>query len=206
VAQQTPKRDLKEACLIEAYKIIKEQGLAALSLRDVARRLGVSHQAPYRHFASRDHVLAEIIARTFEEFAVELEKAPVKSDPIEALRQMGERYLHYAAANPLKYQLMFSTPMPDSDVHPNMMAKAKTAFEILQSALARHPRKLAGRLVMQPRDDAMFVWSALHGLASILQSDALKTLGMSQAEKHATVTRTFERIGLALGEVEPGGC
>ncbi|MCG8692745.1 MAG: TetR/AcrR family transcriptional regulator, partial [Minwuiales bacterium] len=62
-------KDLREACVREALAIIDTSGVEELSLREVARRLGVSHQAPYRHFPSRDHILAEIVTRAFESFA-----------------------------------------------------------------------------------------------------------------------------------------
>ncbi|MFX4450801.1 TetR/AcrR family transcriptional regulator, partial [Acinetobacter baumannii] len=52
-----------------------------LSLRDVARRLGVSHQAPYKHFPSRDHILAEVVGRAYASFAAHLEKRPRSDDP-----------------------------------------------------------------------------------------------------------------------------
>ena len=55
--------DLKEACIQAAREVIAEQGTEGLSLRDVARKLGVSHQAPYRHYPSRDHLLAAIMQR-----------------------------------------------------------------------------------------------------------------------------------------------
>lgn len=50
--------DVREACIAAAHGVIAEQGIEKPSLRDVARRLGGSHQAPYRHCASRDHLLA----------------------------------------------------------------------------------------------------------------------------------------------------
>ena len=63
---------LKAACLKAAREAIAEHGLEQLSLREVARRLGVSHQAPYKHFPSRDHLLAEVIRQCFEDFAASL--------------------------------------------------------------------------------------------------------------------------------------
>lgn len=50
--------ELREACVIAAQEVIAEKGVENLSLRDVARKLGVSHQAPYKHYPSRDHLLA----------------------------------------------------------------------------------------------------------------------------------------------------
>ena len=66
--------DLREAYVKEALAIIAEGGIDSLSLRDVARRLGVSHQAPYKHFPSRDHILAEVVGRAYAGFAAHLEK------------------------------------------------------------------------------------------------------------------------------------
>ena len=68
--------DLKEACVQAAREVIAEQGVENLSMRDVARKLGISHQAPYRHFESRDHLLAEIMRRCFADFAHHLDHSP----------------------------------------------------------------------------------------------------------------------------------
>ena len=69
--------------------IIAEQGLDGLSLRDVARRLGVSHQAPYKHFESRDHILAEIVSRAYADFASYLDKRTRGKDPYDDLGKLG---------------------------------------------------------------------------------------------------------------------
>ena len=66
---------LREACLTEALDAIREKGVEALSLRDVARRLKVSHQAPYKHFSSKDHLLAEVISRCLRDFADHLKRS-----------------------------------------------------------------------------------------------------------------------------------
>jgi AcrR family transcriptional regulator len=64
-----PPLDLRDACIVAAQEVIAERGVENLSLRDVARKLGVSHQAPYRHYPSRDHLLAEVMRRCFQRFA-----------------------------------------------------------------------------------------------------------------------------------------
>ncbi len=67
--------ELKEACVLAAHEVIAEHGIEALSLREVARKLGVSHQAPYRHYPTRDHLLAEVMRRCFQQFALEIDQS-----------------------------------------------------------------------------------------------------------------------------------
>lgn len=191
--------DVREACIAEAFRIIEEQGVEHLSLRDVARRIGVSHQAPYKHFPSRDHILAEIVARCFDEFAAFLKARPEAAEPHDDLRNMGLRYLEYARLHPLKYRLMFSTKLPDPRHYPRMMQNAHQAFAILRDRLRGMRLKTAAPSSPQSAEfDAMFIWSTLHGLSSLLESDLRATLGMPATEHVRAVQRCFARINLAL--------
>jgi AcrR family transcriptional regulator len=104
-------RNLRESFVLEAMAIIGETGIEELSLREVARRLGVSHQAPYKHFPS-DHLLAEIVSRAFAAFAQHLDARRRSQNPHEDLAAMGRAYLDYAREHPLHYRLMFGTPLP----------------------------------------------------------------------------------------------
>lgn len=185
-------QDVREACIQESLAIIEAYGVEALSLREIARRLGVSHQAPYKHFPSRDHILAEIVKRAFEGFANFLNERPITGDPHADLESMGRAYLQYALAHPLQYRLMFGTPLPDPAEHPAMMHSARHAFDLLRDCLTR--------MKVQDADlEAMFVWSTMHGLASLLQTKAMDTLALPEEKLAATVNHTLLRIGTALG-------
>ena len=190
--------DLREACIEEAFRIIAEAGVEKLSLRDVARRLGVSHQAPYKHFPSRDHILAEVIARCFDDFAGFLSRRPADADPSTDLCNMGLRYLEYAQAHPLQYRLMFNTALPTPDEHPGMMRNAKRAFALLHDRLLHMRLRDVEDAGPAPKLDALFVWATIHGMASILQSDAMQTLGLSDVEQGQAMGRMMARLGLAL--------
>lgn len=195
--------NLREACIAEALRVIEDAGLDALSLREVARRLGVSHQAPYKHFPSRDHILAEILTRCFDEFAAFLDQRPSGATPPDDLRGMGQQYMTYARLHPVKYRLMFNTPMPDPDAHPEMMRNAQRAFALLRDRLAvMKLRPVGGPHRANASFEAMFVWSTLHGLASILQSDTLRTLQMSDGDLQQAISRCFARLSLALDPVD----
>lgn len=169
---------LKEACVQAAREVIAEKGVEGLSMRDVARRLDISHQAPYRHFPSRDHLLAEIMRRCFEDFADFLDQN-ANAHPEDALRGMGEAYMTYAARKPLEYRLMFGTPWPEPAAHPELVKHAVHAFDVLrQNLLRKHGDKKDAK--KQAELEAMFIWSALHGLATIAQSNVMQHLVLSK--------------------------
>jgi AcrR family transcriptional regulator len=195
-----PERDLREACLDEAMAIIAAEGVEKLSLREVARRLGVSHQAPYKHFPSRDHILAALVARAFAAFAAFLDGHPRTDDPDADMGRMGEGYLAYARDNPLAYRLMFGTPLPDWQDHPEMLHQGRHAFSLLCDALrrraARHGEERPEEDILR---DALFVWSCLHGLSAIRSSDTAAALGIPAPLMEAMGGHVLGRIGDALG-------
>jgi AcrR family transcriptional regulator len=188
--------DLREACVKEALAIIAKGGIDSLSLRDVARRLGVSHQAPYKHFPSREHILAEVVGRAYASFAAHIEKRSRSDDPYIDLGNLGRSYLDYARKHPLHYQLMFGTPLPDPVEHPEMMVKAEHAFATLKETIASLP----GRRSDADADlDALFTWSVVHGLASILGTRATEQLGLRKSTIAEATAHTLGRIADALG-------
>jgi len=193
---------LREACLLEAIEAIRDKGVEGLSLRDVARRLQVSHQAPYKHFASKDHLLAEVIRRCLHDFAIHLRGSGVAEDgtplaPQDAMRALGHAYLSYAAAQPLEYRLMFMTAWPDEARSLGLASDARAAFDVLGARL----EAVRAYSSNTERDhDAMFVWSAIHGIASVLQSEAMEYLSFSPSNTEAAVAHAMSLIDVALSE------
>jgi AcrR family transcriptional regulator len=174
-------------------KIIEMSGIENLSMREVARRLGVSHQAPYKHFESRDHILAEILKRSFEDFARYLDASTPSDDPYTNLAAMGQAYLRYAAEKPLQYHLMFGTPLPDPHQHPELMEKAQHAFSLLRDAIADM------NLSTDADMNALYVWSTMHGLAGILHMEMFEKLSIAQQDTGQTIAQIIMRIGAGLG-------
>lgn len=188
-----PATDLREACVAAAHAVIAEQGIEKLSLRDVARRLGVSHQAPYKHYPSRDHLLAEVIRRCFQDFAVHLTRALRRRGGASGLDGLGQAYLKYAMSHPLEYRLMFGTPWPDTVQHPDLLRDARLSFDVLRDAIAQMRGHAGG-----PDDaddlDAMYVWSSMHGLATILQSNVMDKLALRPAVMRRAVPHAMARV------------
>lgn len=187
---------LKELCVTEAMKVIRDHGLDSLSLRKVARELGVSHQAPYKHFPSRDHLLAEVIRRCLRKFADVLWQSDKKEpnnllSPKEAMWNLGHSYLNYAQNYPLEYKLMFSTPWPKVAEELRLDVDARSAFDVVVDRLSK-VRQYINKDDLE--DDAIFVWSSIHGLASVMESESMRYLGLSKDRQLHSIRRAMEKV------------
>ena len=158
-----------------ALEILESDGVAALTLREVARRSGVSHGAPLRHFDGLAGLLAEVAARGFELLAESVEHgaaaAPPGAGALERLRSAGRSYVHAAAAHPELFALMFRRDAPDwSDER--LLATSEYAFEQLVQ-LIRAAQDAGYHAKRDTRMLAGIVWSCVHGLATLWSQDAL---------------------------------
>jgi AcrR family transcriptional regulator len=196
-AAESPSGGLREACVATARALIAEKGIEQLSLRDVARRLGVSHQAPYKHYPSRDHLLAEVIRRCFQDLAAALSARERFDDPVQDLRSLGRQYLSYSLTHPLEYRLMFGTPWPAATAdQPDLLRDARLSFDVLRQALAP---VYGGRLPPQQLDlNALFVWASMHGVTSLLHSNAMEHLGLPEPVLASAVEHAMDLVDAAL--------
>lgn len=112
------------------------------------------------------------------------------------MHSLGIRYFEYAAERPLHYRLMFSSVLPDSADFPTMMRHAQHAFSRLEKCIAALPR--GDRSAPEIRDDALFVWSTIHGLVGVMTSDAFETLDLNIPDQAAMIETTLDRIGTSL--------
>ena len=156
---------LKAALLDAADALLDEGGAGAVSLREAARRAGVSATAPYRHFADKEALLAALATRGFEQFGAALDEAARDaSDPLAA---MGLAYVRFALARPGRFRLMFG-PGIDRSQFPELQAAAARAFERLVAGVEANPRPGrepdAGR---NARTGAIAAWALVHGLAQL---------------------------------------
>jgi len=196
-APAEPPLELREACIVAAREVIAERGIENLSLRDVARRLGVSHQAPYKHYPSRDHLLAEVVRRCFEGFAAHLDARQHVDDPEQDLQALGVQYLSYARDHPLEYRLMFDTPWPQSAEHPDLVRDAVHAFDILRGVLRRlhgSGAALRDRVTL----DALYIWSTMHGLAGVLNGNCIDKLDLKPKLLGEAPHHVMEMVRLGL--------
>src|SRR5215475_8604929 len=128
---------LRPALVAEAVHLLAEGDPAALSLRELARRLGVSPAAPYRHFADKDALLAAVAQEGFERLSAELDAA-ANAHPDEPLRQLsdtGWAYVHFALSQPQYFQVMFGRAATPQTKYPELLAAGQSAFGVLQRVI-----------------------------------------------------------------------
>jgi AcrR family transcriptional regulator len=193
-----PAPELRDACIAAAREDIARHGIEGLSLRDVARSLGVSHQAPYKHYASRDHLLAEVMRRGFEQFAQHLDARRHFDDPRQDLESLSRQYLSYARQHPLEYRLMFGTPWPGCTEQSAQLHQSTHAFDILRQVLQRIHGSGA-RQAERVDLDALFVWSALHGLVGVLSGNCVEKLGLQPKMMEQVVQHVTDRVARGVG-------
>jgi AcrR family transcriptional regulator len=195
--QAPPPLELREACVVAAQEVIAERGLENLSLREVARKLGVSHQAPYKHYPSRDHLLAEVLRRCFQRFAAFLDARPACADPVQDLQSLGMQYLAFARDHPLEYRLMFGSTWPEAAAQPELVRDATHGYDVLRGVLRRmHGDSAARRETVEL--DALYIWSMVHGLAGVMNGPCVDRLGVQPGVLQQAVGHAMARAGLGL--------
>lgn len=156
--------DLREALLRAAADALNEMPVEEVSLREIARRAGVSHAAPKHHFASLGQLLSEVVADGFERFHQSLQNAAnrdVDQSPRSRLMAMGRAYLRFAADNPAVYSLMFGKRDNVVTTTPRLAAAMLAAWGVLEVQVS----DFIG--VLRAHYGAVTVWSAVHGLAML---------------------------------------
>jgi len=158
--------NLREALLEAAIRLIAEVGPTAFTLREVARRAGVSHNAPYRHFHDRDDLMAAVAAQGFGELTrAMIEAAAGKSDALERLKCAGLGYVTFALRRPQHFTVMFDAPVLKRK-HPDSAAAGEEAFATLLNFVKDCQE--AGRLPSGDlREMALLAWTMVHGIAKL---------------------------------------
>jgi AcrR family transcriptional regulator len=128
--------DLRNSLREAARAILEEEGLAALSLRAVARRAGVSHAAPYRHYSNHEALLVELAVEGFDELRREIAAAasgPGLED--ERISEIGAAYMRFVARRPALARLMFGPQLPNRDSFPDIGNAADSVGTEIGAAL-----------------------------------------------------------------------
>lgn len=156
---QRQRGDLGPALIDAALELLAEEGVDALSLRGVARRVGVSAMAPYRYYSDKSALMAAVARHGFEHLAAAMRRAASADDPRERLVPIGVAYVSYAVDHPALFRLMFGSQCCSGDQ--GLRAARDATYAVLSSTVARaYPDKPHEALILG-------CWSLTHGLASL---------------------------------------
>lgn len=160
--------DLRRAVLASAVDLLVEVGAGDLSLREVARRVGVSHRAVYRHYEDKRALLAAIAEDGYRDLAHAM-RASIDArggdEPVPRLVALGEGYLRFARAERSRYEVMFGPRLNEDERFPSLETAIRDAVRVVGAEL-RHAAPAAPSIAR--RDAGIALWSAAHGLASLV--------------------------------------
>lgn len=173
--------DLKEDLINLGAKVLIEEGIENFSLRKIAKKLGVSHGAPYKHFENKEELIETIIFRGLEEFNDSLEKAynSCKGNNEEKLVALGVAYVKFAVDNPDFMRILFLKKITTITSTRNIDFSKEKSFTILA--------KVIEEIYIDYNDEELYLaytsaWSIVHGIA-MLSIDGFVDLGDNLEEK-----------------------
>jgi AcrR family transcriptional regulator len=199
--------NLRAALVETALEIARESGPDAVALREVARRVGVSHNAAYRHFADREALLGAVgevgMGLLTEAMHRRLAGVPDRLDPVaraqQRLRAVGRAYVEFALAEPGLFRTAFSALAHTAPVEPEGTPEEDAGpYALLNTVLDELVD--AGYLAPGRRPQADVVcWSGVHGVAVLHLDGPLKDA--ADEEREASLLRFFDIVERGLGGV-----
>lgn len=178
--------DLRAALVESALVLVREHGPDALTLREVAARVGVTHPAAYRHFEDKTALLAALAedgyVRLGEALAAALAGA-TKSGPRERLRALASAYVGFALDRPAQYRIMWGPRLNTDGRFPTLEAAIARVFGVVRDELVRGQELGAFRAGL-PRDRAIGLWVIAHGYVELVSQRRIKVKSREKAVEY----------------------
>lgn len=175
--------NLREALLEAAVRLIAEVGPTAFTLREVARRAGVSHNAPYRHFQDKDDLLNAVATQGFLELTqAMLDGAKRQPNSLAQLKSAGLAYISFALRRPEHFTVMFEAPVPKERKY------SDEAGEQSFATLLNFVRRCQDEGLLLAGDTqklALLAWTMVHGIAKLAITGRLPFQSKAEVLKFA---------------------
>lgn len=158
--------NLRNELLDTAEAHLADAGVEELSLRALARAVGVSQTAPYRHFNDKSELLAALAVRGYHKLLQELEAAGRRAgaNPVEQMHAFAHTYVDYAISHPDLFKLMFGPALQPLEEYPQLHQASRDTYELVRHIM----RRGIDQGVFRDEDDHYMAnagWSGIHGLA-----------------------------------------
>jgi AcrR family transcriptional regulator len=196
--------NLREALIDAALALMEERGSPEFTLREVARRVGVTHAAPQRHFEDRAALVAAVAEQGFRGLRAHVEQVARSSnarDPAERLHALGVAYVQFAVRNPAHFRAMFSAELVDKSRHPSLAAASRAIHDFLVQCITEGQR-LGFFVEGDPLELAFAAWSIVHGCAVLLIDG--RGMGRRPADLIEPVVARLHTGLLPRGRARPG--
>lgn len=186
---------LRQALLNGAEAILTERGIEGFSLREAARRAGVSPAAPAHHFGDTRGLLTALAAEAFRRFGDALEAADrTGRSRIERVRAQGRAYVAFALDCPALFHLMWRRELLDN-ADEQLLLAGQRAFGFLQSAVEGSVPRLVERSPEDPIDPAALAsWSIVHGFALLTLGGALGEGAAAEERARLLLPQVLEHL------------
>ena len=164
--------NLKEALISAGLEILSKKGIEGLSLRNVAKQIGVSHTAPYNHFHNKQDLLAAISAAGHKQLHIVLLEAyqNFKNTPKDLVTEIAWAYLQFALQNPDKFKLMFSGALEVEENHPEFEEITQKTISLFEEII-RYCQSCGALEEGNVYKIAITLWSSVHGFTMLVLED-----------------------------------
>jgi AcrR family transcriptional regulator len=168
--------DLRNALIAEAVLVVEERGIEGLNLREIARRVGVSHAASYHHFVDKSALMTAITEQAFTLLSAALSPCPaLPGSAVDRLVALGVTYVRFAAEHRGYFLVMWRPELRDSGREDAVVAAGRPAYDIIRAGVEACHHE-AGDVPYQPKLMTFGAWSMAHGIASLVTDGPLERL------------------------------
>ncbi|MFT4823717.1 MAG: AcrR family transcriptional regulator [Halioglobus sp.] len=197
--------DLRCALLDAALDIISEHGPRQLTIREVARKVGVSHTAPYRHFANKDDLIVAVVKQGFELMHQTMQeaKAAAEPDPLSQFAASGTAYIDFALDHRAYYRVMYSGDLLSSTGQHTLQHTTSETFADVVNDI----RTCQELNIIRPGDptlQALTLLSSIHGFVTMVIDNRVSALLGDQYPlqevRDAMLAAIFEGIGADMSD------
>lgn len=190
--------DLKNALIQAGVEILTEEGVSGLSLRKVAQRAGVSHNAPYSHFTDKQSLIAAISTEGFRQLYQQLEAvfSLYPEDPKRQLQEGAWAYVQYALENTNRFKIMFSGALEKEKEYPAFVEISSKTF----NRVVRMVRLCQETGILRAAPPAMMavaVWGQIHGIVSLMLEGQISHTVLDQFEPREIVLFALDQMLIA---------
>ena len=186
--------DLRAALILAAREALETMPPDAVTLKSLAARLRVSQPAPYRHFDSREALLAAVAADGFERFRAQLIEAEAGATSTQKFEACCLAYVTFGRANLGVYRLMFASRLLPASDDRSLKAAAGAAFDLLVEGVSQYVAAERAHAA------AIWVWSTLHGMVMLDAEGLLSGPREARVEPIEIIRQTV--AGLATGKAQ----